>query len=338
MPEESKGMRILITGGAGFAGHHFVEHFLRHTDWEIVILDKLTYASNGLDRLREIAAIDNPRVKVLAADFSSKLSDGVVKEIGQVDYILHMGAETHVDHSIVDALPFLMTNVIGTYHMLEFARQQPRLQKFVYSSTDEVFGPAPQMMKFSEWERYNSGNPYAASKAGGEELCLAYANTHKVPVIITHTMNLFGERQHPEKFIPLCVKKIAMGQKITIHANASKTHAGSRFYIHCRNAADAILFLLKSSADIMAYKKFNIVGQKEVDNLKLAQLIAEIMGKPLDYEMVDFHSTRPGHDLRYALDGKLMKTLGWEPPVDFEKSLERTVRWTLENNRWLFWK
>ena len=330
--------KILLTGGCGFAGHHFVEHFLKNTNWDIVILDKLTYASSGFSRLRDISVYGDPRLSIFSADFSEKLSDGVVREIGPVDYILHMGAETHVDHSIVDAEPFVRANVLGTLRMLEFARLQENLKRFIYFSTDEVFGPAPDTGAFSEWDRYNSGNPYAATKAGGEELCLAYANTHKVPVIITHTMNLFGERQHPEKFVPLCVKKILAGETVTIHSNQDRTRAGSRFYIHCRNAADAILFLLNEPDSIRVFKKFNVVGQKEVDNLALAQLIAEIIGKPLKYEMVDFHSTRPGHDLRYALDGGLMKNLGWEPPVDFETSLKKTVEWTLNHPQWLEWK
>lgn len=329
-------LRVLITGGCGFAGHHFVEHFLRYTDWEIIILDKLTYAAKGFDRLRDISVFNDSRISILSADFSQKLSDGVVKEIGQVDHILHIGAETHVDHSIVDAEPFVRANVLGTMWMLEFARTQERLQKFVYFSTDEVFGPAQADVKYKEWDRYNSGNPYAATKAGGEELALSYANTHKVPVIITHTMNMFGERQHPEKFIPLCVKKILSGEKLTIHSDATRTKAGSRFYIHCRNVAAAILFLLKEP-NATNYNKFNIVGEREIDNLKLANLISQIVGKPLKHEMIDFHSTRPGHDLRYALDGGLMKNLGWEPPVGFEKSLEKTVEWTLAHPKWLEW-
>lgn len=334
-------MRILITGGAGFIGSHFVEHLLKNTDWEIVVLDRLNYASQGFDRLHDINAFDGNRVKVFTADFTKPIVDGLAQEIGQLDYIVHMGAETHVDNSIQDPEPFVMSNVLGTMHMLNFARTQKSLKQFVYFSTDEVFGPAPEGTFFKEWDRYNSGNPYAAAKAGGEELCLAFANTYKVPMIITHTMNVFGERQHPEKFIPLVVKKILNGETVTIHANKDKTKAGSRMWIHARNVAAAILFLLKKSetgderGEWYSPDKFNIVGEKEVDNLAMAQFIATVLGLPLNHEMTDFHSSRPGHDLRYALDGGKMRKLGWSLPLTFEESLRKTIEWTLQNKHWI---
>ena len=329
-------MRCLITGGAGFAGHHLVEHLLKNKDWKIIVLDRLSYASNGWNRLRDIQAYDDKRVMCVAADFSSPLSEGVIKEVGSVDYIIHMGAETHVDNSIDNPEPFVRANVLGTMWMLEFARSQECLKQFVYFSTDEVFGPAPQETKYREWDRYNCTNPYAATKAGGEELSLAYANTYKIPVLITHAMNLFGERQHPEKFIPLIIRKVLSGEKIFIHSDAEKKNPGTRFYIHCRNMASALLFLIDKGTCVR--EKFNIVGEKEVDNLELALKVAEIMEKPLNYELIDFHSSRPGHDLRYALDGDRLSKLGWKSPKDFEASLEKVVNWTLENPQWLEWE
>ena len=326
-------MRILITGGAGFAGHHLIEHILKNKNWEIIVLDRLNYASNGWNRLRDIQAYDNKRVMSVAADFTNPLSEGVMKEIGQVHYIVHMGAETHVDNSIENPEPFVKSNVIGTMWMLEFAKIQKNLKQFVYFSTDEVFGPAPEGVKYREWDRYNCTNPYSAAKAGGEELALAYGNTYKIPVLITHTMNLFGERQHPEKFIPLIIKKTLSGDKVSIHSDKEKKKAGSRFYIHCRNMASALLFIIDKK--IWVREKFNIVGEKEVDNLELALKVAEIIGKPLNYELIDFHSARPGHDLRYALDGNKLLNLGWELPRNFEASLEKTVMWILKNPQWL---
>lgn len=325
--------KILITGAAGFIGSHFVEHILKNTDWEISIVDRLSYASNGLDRLRDIGADNNSRVKIFTHDISSPLSVGIKQEIGSVDYIVHMGAETHVDNSIVNAEPFVKSNVLGTMYMLEFAREI-KPEAFIYFSTDEVFGPAPEGVNYKEWDRYNSGNPYSASKAAGEELCLAYANTYKIPMIITHTMNVFGERQHPEKFIPIVIRKVLAGETVTIHANKDKTKAGSRFWIHARNVAAAMMFLLEKGLDKEKATKYNIVGEKEVDNLSLAKLIASILGKELNYEMVDFHSSRPGHDLRYALDGSLMKSMGWTLPINFEDSLKKSVMWTLEHEEW----
>lgn len=343
---------ILITGGAGFVGHHVVEHLLKNTDWKIYIMDRLSYSSSGLDRLRDIDVmreLSEPgnRVKIFTADFTKPIVDGLADEIGQVDYILHMGAESHVDNSITNPEPFVMSNVLGTMHMLNFARTQKNLKAFIYFSTDEVFGPAPVGTNYKEWDRYNSGNPYAATKAAGEELALAWANTYNFPVIITHTMNVFGERQHPEKFIPKVIRAVLSGEKVLIHSNKEKTKAGSRYWIHGRNVAAALLFLLErweKMPDVVPRPtywrmpnadKFNIVGEAEVDNLSMALSIAAALGKELKYEMVDFHSSRPGHDLRYALDGAKMSAFGWELPVNFQESLERTVKWTVDHPRWL---
>ena len=323
---------ILITGGCGFIGHHFVEHILKSTDWRIVVLDKLTYASHGFNRLRDISAFDDKRVSAMTVDLDRAIGAGIAKEIGRVDYLVHMAAETHVDNSIVDPESFVVSNVLGTMHILNYARRLDYLEKMVYFSTDEVFGPAPAGKEFGEWDRYNSSNPYAATKAGGEELCLAYANTYGVPVFISHTMNVFGERQHPEKFIPLVIRKVLQGELVTIHADSSKVRAGSRAYIHARNVASAVHFLLEHSA---VRDKYNISGEKEVDNLSMAQFIAETIDKPLQYEMTDFHSSRPGHDLRYAISGARLKGMGWAPSRSFEDSLRKTVEWTVQNPKWI---
>jgi dTDP-glucose 4,6-dehydratase len=327
-------MRILITGACGFIGHHVVEHLLINTDWEIVGLDRLSYAANGFDRLRDAIGYPHPRVRIFPLDFTQPFSVGIIKEIGEVDYILHMGAETHVDNSIADPESFVMANVVGTMRVLEYARKVG-INKFVYFSTDEVFGPAATGEAFKEWDRYNSTNPYSATKAGGEELCLAYANTYRIPMAITHTMNAFGERQHPEKFIPMIIKKVLGGETISIHSDPTKTRAGSRFYIHCRNIASAILFILGHTGDMR--DKYNITGEREVDNLDMARFIARVMGKELNFEMVDFHSSRPGHDLRYALDGSKLARIGWSIPKNFEESLTKTIRWYLDNPKWLEW-
>jgi len=329
-----KNKRILITGGCGFIGHHLVEHIIKNTDWDIIVLDKLTYASEGFNRLRDINCFNEERVLTLTMDFTKEFPQGIIKEIGDVDYIVHMGAETHVDRSIEDPEPFVMSNVIGTMRVLDFARKQKNLSKMIYFSTDEIFGPAPEGVEYKEWDRYNSTNPYSASKAGGEELCLAYENTYKVPILITHTMNVFGERQHPEKFIPMTIKKVLDGKKILIHSDKLKSKPGSRFWIHARNVASVLLFLL-DKGDIG--DKYNIVGEKEVDNLEMAQIIAKILDKPLDYEMIDFHSLRPGHDLRYALSGEKLNKMGFKYPKKFEESLKNTIEWCLkpENINWI---
>lgn len=328
------GKRILVTGACGFWGHHFVNHLLLNTDWDIVVLDKLSYASSGFDRLRDINCYDDRRVLKLTTDFTQKIQPGISKEIGLVDYIVHAGAETHVDNSIEDPEPFVMSNVVGTMRMLDFARTLPSLKMFVQFSTDEVYGPAPEGVNYKEWDRYNSTNPYAASKAGAEQLAMAYSNTYKIPVIVTNTMNLYGQRQACEKYIPMVMRKVWLGEEITIHANKDLTKAGSRFYIHCRNAAAAILYLLENGE---FRERYNVVGEKEIDNLQLAQMIADILGKPLKYKMVDFHSSRPGHDLRYGLDGSKLKSMGFKYPKTFEESFIENVEWHFkpENMRWL---
>lgn len=329
-----KKIRILITGGCGFVGAHFVEHVIKTTDWEIIVLDKLSYASNGFDRLRDIKVYDDRRVHCLAANFSKKLEEGIIKEIGQVDYIVHMGAETHVNNSIENPEPFVLSNVLGTHYMLEFAKTQKNLKWFVMFSTDEVYGPAPKGIEWKETDRYNATNPYSATKAGAEQLVNAYANTYKIPAFIINTMNIFGERQHSEKFIPMIVKKTLMGEEVIIHSNPTKKIPGSRFWIHARNVAAAVLFLLDNAK---FRERYNIVGEKEVNNLEMAQFIAKVLGVSLKYKMVDFHSSRPGHDLRYALDGSKMREMGWEIPTDFESTLKKTIEWIIstENKKWL---
>ena len=262
-------MKILVTGGCGFIGHHVVEHFLKTTVWDIVIFDKLTYASSGFDRVRDIKAFDDKRVTFFTTDLASPIPPGVYQETKDIDYILHLAAETHVDNSITDPEPFVISNVVGTMHMLNYAKKLPNLKGFNYFSTDEVFGPAPEGVNYKEWDRYDSSNPYAASKAGGEELVLAYANTYKLPVFITHGMNCFGERQHPEKFIPLIIRKVLQGETVTIHADKTATIPGSRFYIHCRNVAHALHFLLDK---FTLRDKYNIVGEREAKDRKTIKL------------------------------------------------------------------
>ncbi|MBL56335.1 MAG: NAD-dependent epimerase [Flavobacteriales bacterium] len=326
---------ILITGGCGFIGHHFVEHVYLNTDWNIVIIDKLSYASAGFERLRDTSTLNSPRVKVFTFDLSKKITDGLKKEIGDVNYIVHMAAETHVDNSISNPKSFVKNNIMSTYHLLEYAREADvaaSLELFFYFSTDEVFGPALGDTLYKEWDRHKPTNPYSASKSAAEQLCVAYENTFKVPLMIVNVMNAFGERQHVEKFIPLCIKKILNGERVYIHSYPNKKASGTRFYIHARNIAAAVMFLIQNGT---TGEKYNISGEKEVSNLEMAQKIADIMRKELDYEMVDFHSDRPGHDLRYGLDGSKLFDMGFQLPVNFEESLRKMVEWTLENPKWL---
>jgi len=324
-------MKILITGGCGFIGHHLVQHIMLNADWDIVIVDKLTYATKGLDRIREMGYLNSDRVKLFTFDLATPLSDGIKQEIGEVDIIAHLAAETHVDNSIADPVLFVQNNIMSTTYILEYARGLKSLKRFLYFSTDEVYGPAFDDCLYSEDDRHNPKNPYSASKAGAEHICVAYENTYGVPVIIVNAMNVIGERQLCEKFVPLAMGKILRNETLYIHCYKDMT-PGSRFYIHARNVADAVLHILKNGE---VGESYNIAGEQEVDNLELVKTIADIMGKEPKYEMVDFHSGRPGHDLRYGLNGSKLEKLGWAPPKTFRKSLEKTVLWTMDNRQWI---
>ena len=327
---------VLITGGAGFIGHQLINKFLTETSHNIVVVDRLDTSGN-LNRIREVLDQDTEwekRVKFIWHDLKAPVNEVLADQIGDINYIFHLAAGSHVDRSIEYPMEFVMDNVIGTVNLLDYARTRLKdsLKLFLYFSTDEVFGPAPEGIAYKEWDRYNSGNPYSASKAAAEELCLAYCNTYRMPIIITHTMNVFGVRQHPEKFVPLLIQKIRDGETVTIHSNPDRTKAGSRFYINTEDVASAVIFLMNNHK---IGDKYNIVGEREMDNLELAKTVADIMGKELKYNMVDFHSSRPGHDLRYALDGTKMKKMGWVPEQSVVERLQEVIDWSLENSKWL---
>ncbi len=341
--------KILLTGAAGHVGSHVCEHLLKNTDWDIVVLDRLDYASNGYDRLRDIEVFDNKRVKIFTHDLQQQILEGLDKEIGHVDYVVHMAAGSHVDNSISDPVPFIRNNIDNTLNLLEFARKRKGdFEKFIYFSTDEVYGPAPEGVDYKEGDRFDPSNPYSASKAAAECICMAYANTYKMPIMITNGMNILGERQHPEKYFPKIINYILDGKTLSIHANSLKTQAGKRHYIHARNVGDAILFILKNVNEYLnnvdaSKGKFNIVGEKELDNLQLAKLVEKSIqkrlgdGYTLKYELVDFHSSRPGHDMRYSLSGEKLRKLGWMPPKTIEETIDKMVEWNLmpEHIHWL---
>ena len=354
--------KILITGACGFVGSHLVEHILKTTDWEIVILDRLDAAGNPnrlSDMLENTEGIDRKRVKLVWWDLKAALNEQVQKQLGgPFDYIAHLAAGSHVDRSIEEPMLFFMDNCIGTVNLLNYARDGGLFKggetitgKFLYFSTDEVFGPAPfdSEVGFKEWDRLNPNNPYAAAKAGAEMAVISFANTYRIPCVITNTMNIYGERQSPEKFIPLVMNKVLNGEKLLVHANHDKTQAGKRHYLHARNICAATLWVLENGKTLDGSAKqgrYNIVGEIEMDNLSLAKMVTSFVQEyenehgrgcnPLDYELVDFHSSRPGHDLRYALDGTHLREEGFSYPVSFEESLKKMVYWTLERKeQWL---
>ena len=337
--------KVLITGGAGFIAHHIIAHIIKNTDLEIVTIDRLDISGN-LNRLHEVlesfAPKDKKRLKIVFHDLKAEINSQIMSAVGEPEIILHLAAASHVDRSISYPMEFVLDNVVGTVNLLDFARKLKKIQKFVYFSTDEIFGNAPEGVSYSEYDRYNSTNPYSASKASAEEFCVAYENTYKLPIYITHTMNVFGERQHPEKFIPMTIQRVRDSEKVFIHSNEEKTKAGSRHYIHAQDVADGLMFILnlknynhKGDFGNAKCPKFNLVGPEEIDNLSLAEKIANVQNKKLIYELIDNHSTRPGHDLRYSLSPNLLKSLGWEPKIKLSKRIEEVVHWSLKNNRWL---
>ena len=336
---------VLITGGAGFIAHHIIAHIIKHTDWNITTIDRLDISGN-LNRLHDIlndfSVDEKKRLKIVFHDLKAEINSQISSEVGNPTIILHLAAASHVDRSIKYPMEFVNDNVVGTVNLLNFAKELKNLEKFVYFSTDEIFGNAPEGISYSEYDRYNSTNPYSASKAAAEEFCVAYENTYKMPICITHTMNVFGERQHPEKFIPMVIQKVRDNKKVIVHANENKTKAGSRHYIHAQDVADGLMFILnlknyKHKGDFGNAKcpKFNLVGPEEIDNLTLAEIIAKSQNKKLVYELIDNHTSRPGHDLRYSLSPNLLKSLGWEPKIKLSQRIEEVVNWSLENKHWL---
>lgn len=328
-------MKILLTGASGFVGSHILSHLLKNTDHEIICICSWMHKGLPTRILDDKNYQDNKdRVKIITHDLISPLTEDTKKKIGNIDIVLNIASDSHVDRSIVDPVVFIQNNTNLVLNMLEYSREiKPKL--FLQFSTDEVYGQASLGEKHKEWSAIIPSNPYSASKAAQEAIAISYWRTFGVPLIITNTMNVFGERQDKEKFIPLCINKINNGEKIIIHSYPDKKTAGSRFYIHARNVADAITFIMDKIKPSMypetdKPERFNIVGEIEIDNLTLAQEISNIIGKELKYEMVDFHSSRPGHDCRYALDGEKLEKVGWKPKISFQESLKKTIDFTLK--------
>jgi dTDP-glucose 4,6-dehydratase len=325
--------RVVVTGGCGFIGHHLVEHLHQNTDWDIIILDSLSYSSFGFSRLKCAGVYTSPRVTAITIDLSAgEIKDGIVHEIGDISHIFHLAAETHVDNSIIEPKKCITNNIESTVNVLEFARHHcPNLETFLYFSTDEVYGSALDGKMYNELDRHEPSNPYSASKSASEKICESYKFTYNIPLKVVNVMNVFGERQHVEKFIPKCIKTVLENKHINIHCYKN-LKPGSRFYIHARNVAAAVLHVIEHGKIGNIY---HITGEMEVDNLEMAQFIADTVKKPLNHTLVDGTEDRPGHDLRYGLDGTKLFDIGFVLPVDFWDSVRKTVLWTTNNQQWL---
>lgn len=328
--------RVLLTGVGGFVGSHTLRHILENTDWHVVGLDSFRHRGK-LDRIKvQLDGLDDSRYTNLVYDLKIPFSPQFIEELGEIDYVISMASESHVDRSINDPRDFISNNVELMLTLLEWARKS-KIEKFIQISTDEVYGPIRQGGHL-EGSVHRPSNPYSASKAAQEDICYSYWRTYGVPVIVTNTMNIIGEMQDTEKYLPMLIRAIQDGEEITIHADKDGV-PGSRFYLHARNQADALVFLLKYQLPGMYpnddLDRFNVVSNVELNNLEFAQMVAKHMNRPLKYKLVDVHATRPGHDRRYGLDGHKIAEMGWTPPIDFEEGLQKTIEWSLNHKEWI---
>lgn len=333
--------RVLLTGGGGAIGVHVMAHFLHNTDWEIVILDSFRHKGNR-DRITRFCR-NHPdwptRIKVIQHDLVAGIPPSMAEEIGKINYILHLAAISDVFLSVENPAYVIKTNSDSTLSILEYARNYSH-DVFLYFSTDEVYGAVKKGEAHKEWDTIRPSNPYSASKAAGEAYTHAYWRAGWAKAIITNTMNNFGETQASSKFPAMIQTKLEKGEKITIHGNEEEI--GSRFYIHSRNVADQLLWILKNKpphlhkvGEIDEPDRYHLVGEKALDNLELAQLIADLMDKDLDYELVDFHRDNPAHDIHYGLEDNKIRPGGWKQPLSLEESLKNTIDWQQRNKEWL---
>jgi len=334
--------KVLLTGISGSIGCHVFAHLMHNTDWEVIGVASFRHRG-WADKVSHMF-IEHPewedRLTMITHDLIGPFSELTKKKIGKADYIINLASLSDVEASIHDPVTFIQNNVWETLNLLEFAREYTP-EAFIQFSTDEVYGPTDGTFGYKEWDAIMPSNPYAASKACQEAIAIAYWRTYNIPVVITNTMNNFGEMQQSSKFPVMIQKAVMKGEVVTIHAEPDG-QIGSHSYIHSRNVADAVLYILKNTTPhlhepLMVDKpdRYNIAGDKQLDNLELAQLIAKLMGKELKYKIVDSHSTRPGHDPHYGLDDTKLKKLGWSSPVPFEESLKNVIDWQNENKNWL---
>jgi len=349
--------RVLITGVGGFIGSHTVQWIIEYTDWEVIGLDTWHPKHKG-DKtrlgLQVYAHIQTGRLKVYRVDLSvpiSKVMENMIleREIVNgkivekpIDYIINMASDSHVTRSVTDPEHCWLNNTQLILNMLEFARKNP-VKSFIQVSTDEVYGDAGWTgAGHPEWDTIKPSNPYSASKAAQEALAFSYWRTYDMPIVITNTMNVIGERQDPEKFLPMCLSRIMTGKVINLHSDSEKRVA-SRVWLDAKNMAAALLWILRNTKPAMYEQgrgvelpdRYNIVGDVEMNVLDLANMIANMVEKQAVVKLVRGDDDRPGYDRRYALDGSKLKDLGFRYPFTFEDTISRVVSWTLKHHEWL---
>ena len=329
---------ILITGGAGFIGSHVVRLFVKkYPDYRIINLDVLTYAGN-LENLKEVE--NAPNYIFAKGDITDEKFVSALFEQYNFDGVIHLAAESHVDRSIAEPLAFIKTNVFGTVNLLNAAKDAWKNnfegKRFYHISTDEVYGALEKDGTFfTEMTKYAPHSPYSASKASSDHFVRAYHDTYGLPVVISNCSNNYGANHFPEKLIPLCINNIKHKKAIPVYGKGENV----RDWLWVEDHARAIDIIFHKGKDGETY---NIGGNNEWTNIELIRLLCKIMDNKLgrksgeSEKLITFVADRPGHDLRYAIDSsKLQSELGWEPSVDFEQGLEKTVDWYLENEQWL---
>jgi dTDP-glucose 4,6-dehydratase len=313
-------VKVLVTGGAGFIGSNFVRYALAaHPDWQVTTLDKLTYAGR-LENLESVR--DEPRHRFVQGDVADPAVAGPL--VADADVVVHFAAETHVDRSIKNAGEFIKTDVYGTFVLLEAARENPSLRRFVQISTDEVYGSVPEGSS-KETDELRPRNPYSASKAGADRLAYSYWATYDVPVVITRASNNYGPNQFPEKIIPLFITNLLDDIPVPLYGDGQNERDWLHVDDHCRGVD---LLIDKGEPG----EVYNIGGGNQVKNVDLTHRILELVGKPSS--LITPVADRPGHDRRYSLDTAKLESLGWKPRERFEGGLAKTVQWYRENERW----
>lgn len=317
-------MKLFVTGGAGFIGSNFILYWMKkYPNDSIINFDKLTYAGN-LENLKEVE--QNPHYSFIQGDICNKR---LVEDVTRgVDVIVHFAAESHVDRSILDASPFIQTNIVGTHVLLESILKN-KIPRFHHVSTDEVFGALPlnSTEKFTDKTPYNPHSPYSASKASSDHLVRAYGDTYDLPFTISNCSNNFGPYHFPEKLIPLAITNSIEGKKVPVYGDGLYV----RDWLFVQDHCEAIETIIKKGA---IGKTYLIGGQsQDISNLEVIRKILAIMGK--GEEMIEFVKDRPGHDRRYAIDWSVInKELGWSPRHSFEDALAETVEWFKNNKEW----
>jgi dTDP-glucose 4,6-dehydratase len=312
-------LKLLITGGAGFIGSNFVHYTLeKHPNYELVVLDKLTYAGN-INNLKGMME----KITFIKGDICRKKD--VQKAIKNCDVIINFSAETHVDRSIIAAGSFVKTDVLGTYMLLELSRKQG-IKKYVQISTDEVYGSI-ERGSFKEIDPLNPSSPYSASKSGADLLALAYHKTYGLPVMITRSSNNYGPYQHPEKFIPKLILKALLNKPLPIYGDGKQV----RDWLYVIDNCEAIDLILQKGR---AGKIYNVGAGEEKTNIEVVKAILKMLGKP--EKLITFVKDRPAHDRRYSLDCSETNQLGWKPKTRFHEGLRKTVDWYVSNKWW--WK